>query len=154
MKKILFLAAALLCLASCDPGKWMSHHTLDWYIKNTSGKPFTVICSWGWGLDRPYDLPPGDSICFYSHSPFRFEGDPTFDSLYGDIPKENRTVSLLSGDGKLLKTWSVRGRDAGGRQLFRESFWRKYQDGPTPHSSSIHAIWVFDVLPEDIEGTP
>ena len=123
-------------------------------MKNTSGESFTVSCSWGWGLDRPYDLPPGDSIGFFSCARPQFEGDPTFDTLYGDISKENRTVSLLSEDGKVLKTWSVKGKDAGGRQLFQESFWRKYQDGPTPEASGIHAVWVFDVIPEDIEAPP
>ena len=117
-------------------------------------KPFVIRFNYGSGSSTDYNFLPRDSVRVFTSCPFQFEGDPTFDTLYGDISKENRTVSLLSEDGKVLKTWSVKGKDAGGRQLFQESFWRKYQDGPTPEASGIHAVWVFDVIPEDIEAPP
>lgn len=118
-------------------------------------KPFVIRFNYGSGSSTDFNLLPGDSVLVHSFCPLLFKGDPTFDTLYGDISKENRTVSLLSEDGKVLKTWSVKGKDAGGRQLFQESLWRKYQDGPTPEAPGIiHAVWVFDVIPEDIEAPP
>lgn len=151
MKRIVLLCVIVLVGVSCDPPEHLDTHRTYWYLKNVTDKSISVTTVPG-HLMSFLTINPGDSVCFHSFCPPQHWGTPSFDGLY-DIWKkttaQDRHTDILSNDGRLLKSWNYADRNAKGRQLFSESFWRLYIKKSEQYSEQTYS-WVFDILPEDI----
>lgn len=151
MKRIVFLCIIVLVGVSCDPSEHLDTHCTYWYLKNVTDKSISVTTVPG-HLMSFLTINPGDSVCFHSFCPPQHWGIPSFDGLYDIWEKttmQNRHTDILSNDGSILKIWNFADRNAEGRQLFSESFWRLYIKKSEQYTEQTY-IWVFDILPEDI----
>jgi len=129
----------------CEP--LGSYYEGEWYVKNNTNQTLTLSF-----LPKRYwknrDVAPGDSVPIQmSKFTEKVKTKPYFDLLpqtmvfYGDD-----IVEVLSKDSVLLKTWNYADKDQPDKQFFKESSWRYYKNP----KASMDAIWVFDIMPEDI----
>lgn len=150
MKKIAFIFAIALIGMSCDPEQWVATHATSWYAKNNTDQTLIITTSPFIDVDAVVD--PGDSVLIHSFHPFQYLGEPAFDTFYDawdGKPEQEWSISVRSKEGQLLKKWEYMDRNAGGRQIFHESYWRLYTQKYS-HSDEVNFIWVFNILPEDI----
>ena len=151
MKKVISLFATMLLIVACDPPQ--DYHVGEWYAKNYTEQTLTL----SFPPDRYWqnkDVAPGDSVLiqiFY----FEYKGKiiPYFDRLPQRMvyySGENISLDLLSEQGDLLKRWRYLDKDLPGKQFFKETFWRYYERPGGRFTTAITAIWVFDIMPEDL----
>lgn len=151
MKKILFLCIIILVGVSCDPPEHLDTHSTYWYVKNVTDESICITTVPG-HLMSFLTITPGDSVCFHSFFPPQCWGIPSFDGLYDIWEKtavQDQHTDILSSDGSLLKVWNYVDRNAEGRQLFNESFWRLYIKKSKDYTEQTYT-WVFDIVPTDI----
>lgn len=144
------MCAIALIGMSCDPPKWIDTHAAAWYARNNTDR--TLIITTSPFIETDAVAGPGDSVPVHRFNPFSYQGTPSFDLFYdawSGSPERERSISLFSEDGRLLKTWSYADRNAGGRQLFDESCWRLRVEKSERYQEQT-CVWVFDIIPEDV----
>lgn len=156
MKTIAFTFAITLIMIACDPDDLLFTHDCYWYAKNNTDQTLIIITTPPALIDQPDAVVnPGDSVLINEcHQAIHF-GSPSFELYYiirDGKTYRNQSTSIYSEDGELLKEWKYIDKDAAGRQLFNESYWRIYdRKKPTdPEVPTRIYTGVFDIIPEDI----
>lgn len=150
MKKIVFICAIALISTSCDPPNWIDTHATSWYAKNNTDQILIITTSPF--IETDAVVSPGDSVLIHIFNPFQYLGTPSFDIFYDawdGNPEQEKNISIFSKDKLLLKTWKYVDRNAAGRQLFNESYWRLYIKKSERYQEQTYT-WIFDIIPEDI----
>lgn len=148
MRNILSAIPIVLCCISCKSYLGPDHE-LEWYLKNNTSQEVYCIPH-NFYEDEPdiEYLSPGDSILLARDERPVIQGISYFDTFWSDYGTET-DFRIYSADGTLLKEWKGENYNKPGRQFFRERHWRHYfrmQIDP------YGIVWVFDLLPEDIEA--
>ena len=126
----------------CEP----DYHRGEWYVKNYTDQTLTISFPPHYWKNK--DVVSGDSVLIQM---FKFTEKaktiPYFDLFPRTMVSYGyNTVKIVSKDSILLKTWNYSDRDLPDKQFFKESSWRYYKNP----KASMDAIWVFDIMPEDI----
>ena len=150
MRKIILLFVIMLLIVTCDPPIY--YHKGEWYVKNYTEQTLTITFPLNENNWSNRKVLPGDSIGIaYFGFEYRGKTKPYF---YGFMPPEmvslgeNLLLNVLSENGNLLKKWYYLDKDLPDKQFFKESSWRYYENMRS--GDKITAIWVFDIMPEDI----
>ena len=153
IKKIIQLFCFMSLIAACDP---ISYHDGEWYIKNYTDQTLTISFP-PFHARKDGDVAAGDSLLVQLfHFEYKGKVIPYFDRLPQVMASYNEDVLLdvscnvLSEHGDLLKRWRYIDKDLSGKQFFNESSWHYYQFHRSRDKEHITAVWVFDILPEDL----
>jgi len=125
------------------------HHG-SWLVKNCTNQTLILDYPLYGNLRSSSEFAPGNSILIGSdYFPFEDKILPYFDRLGRQLINagvKDMSFNVLSKGNVLLKTWNYSDRDLPGKQFFKESSWRYNENGKV----IINAIWVFDIMPEDL----
>ena len=145
---IMLLSPPLFLCIMCE--RLSDHYTGEWYVKNNTEQTLTLSFPPYENYWQSKDVAPGDSVLIQIHEfEYKEKIKPYFDHLpqrMASFSGEDISLDLFSEKGDFLKRWRYLDKDLSGKQFFKESSWR-YHKNP---KASIYAIWVFDIMPEDL----
>ena len=153
MKKLVLLFIIAFIFTGC----WekLGGPSGKWYVKNNTDQVLKLAYSnhdfQSMGVKY---VAPGDSIDI---AVVIFEGKqkkPYFSYWLERANHYDLSFNVLSESGNLLKEWSYKDKDLPCKQLFNESSWKYYPNTKEQYQNGgyIGAIWVFEILPEDLIG--
>lgn len=152
MKKIFLLLAVILSCIACDPLQYGG----GFYVRNDTDQTLRLLQR-GPGGSISFSagtVAPGDSIALgsvWNKSTSKLSFNRW---IQEEVARQGEKISLkvLSEDQVILKEWTYLDRNQPSKQYFNESFWRHYEVFRELGSiETMTDIWVFQVLPEDIE---